>query len=216
MIVVGLDLSLTRAGIAAWFDGRVNSTSIGHGTSNAKTYFDRNRRIVSQVVAVNAVIDECRPIDLAVIEGPLAHGPNQAGQFDRAQLWGGVYSQLLAWKIPTAVVNPSTLKAWATGKGNADKPMMLAAARESWPRIANHDEADAAWLAALGAFRLGASMPFVVTGRHAAGAEKVEWPVTDSCSSNSGHPYDPPASTLSDVNPRMDHPVTPNPSGALT
>ena len=54
-----------------------------------------------------------------------------------------------------AVVNVATLKAWATGKGNADKAMMLHAARREWPGIPNHDEADSAWLAAMGAAKLG-------------------------------------------------------------
>lgn len=49
-------------------------------------------------------------------------------------------------------VSPSELKKFATGKGNADKAKMIAAAKERWPgREYTDNEADAAWVAAYGA-----------------------------------------------------------------
>lgn len=179
--VIGLDLSLVRTGIAFWRDGQMTTHSIGHGTVAAKTYRERNRRIISQLTAVVRAIKPVgdlppQPIDLAVIEGPILHGPNNGAFFDRAGLWHGVYSQLAAWRIPTAVVNLSTLKVFATGKGNADKAMMLHAARESWPWITNHDEADGAWLAAMGLAQLGDYPPFALSPWRLSGLERVEWP----------------------------------------
>lgn len=180
--VIGIDLSLVRTGMASWCDGQMTTHSVGHGTVAAKTYRDRNRRIISQLTAVVNAIHPPRlttpptGIDLAVIEGPILHGKMLPSYFDRAQLWGGVYSQLAAWKIPVAVVDPMTLKMFATGKGNADKAMMLHEARKSWPRIANADEADSAWLAAMGLAQLGDYPPFALAPWRVAGLTRVEWP----------------------------------------
>lgn len=48
-------------------------------------------------------------------------------------------------KIPYATVATSTLKKWATGKGNAGKPEMIEAAAKAFPDITiqNDDHADA-------------------------------------------------------------------------
>jgi Holliday junction resolvasome RuvABC endonuclease subunit len=177
--VIGLDLSLVRTGVAFWQDGQMATWSVGHGTDSGKSYPARNRRIVSQLTAVVRTIrraPESEPITLAVIEGPILHGPQNGAFFDRAGLWHGVYSQLMAWKVPTAVVNNATLKVFATGKGNADKAMMLHAAREYWPRVGNHDEADAAMLAGMGLAKAGDYPPFALTPWRLSAIERVEWP----------------------------------------
>lgn len=187
-IVVGLDLSLTNAGIAVLTDGRPTLlTSVGHGGKNGASWEQRSRRIVSQSRAViGALMTYSGPngggrdginddIDLAVIEGP-SYASEFGDQFDRAALWWGVYSALAAKRVPIAVVAPGTLKKWATGKGNAKKPDVLAAAKE-WCRPRNHDEADAAWLALLGAAKLGdVILPVELTAWRIAGFEAVKWP----------------------------------------
>lgn len=48
--------------------------------------------------------------------------------------------------IEHAAVHSATLKKFATGKGNADKSVMLSKARERWPAVADDNEADALWL----------------------------------------------------------------------
>jgi crossover junction endodeoxyribonuclease RuvC len=178
--VAGLDLSLTNAGVAVLADGRPRLIkSIGHHTRDGASYAQRNRRIVSQARAVTGILKAfgVEKIDFAVIEGPLPHEPSQAYAWDRAQLWGGVFSQLLAWKIPTAVINPMTLKLWFTGAGNATKTRMLDTARGMFREaIASHDEADAIALATLGAYRLGDPIPFKPNERQLLALEKVEWP----------------------------------------
>jgi Holliday junction resolvasome RuvABC endonuclease subunit len=185
MIVCGLDLSLTNAGIAVLTDGRPTLlTSVGHGGKDGASWDQRRRRIVSQSRAVlDAVISrgdmrQCA-VDLAVIEGP-SYASQFGDQFDRAALWWGVYSALAAKRVPIAVVAPGTLKKWATGKGNAKKPEVLAAAKE-WCRPSNHDEADAAWLACLGAARLGDRVERVaLTSWRLAGFDAVKWPMVVS------------------------------------
>ena len=183
--VIGLDVSLTRTGIALWRDGRMTTTSTLSHPIGAQSWDERNTRIVGQVNAIarwlsnNAWTDDHPYTDptLAVIEAPILHGPQTGSFFDRAQLWGGVYSKLRSsgWRIPVAVVNVATLKAWATGKGNADKAMMLHAARREWPGVLNDDEADAGWLAAMGAAKLGHE-PVEMTAWRVSGLTKGDWP----------------------------------------
>ena len=69
---------------------------------------------------------------------------------DAAHVYGGLLSVLqvecetrgIAYQgVPVA-----TIKRHATGKGNADKAAMVAAAQVRWPHAKNHDESDALWL----------------------------------------------------------------------
>lgn len=181
-LVVGLDPSLTSTGIAALLDGRpVVLRSIGHGTLSARDYAHRSDRIVAQSRAVMQVLadlaDIYRQPDLAVIEGP-AYGACNASTHDGSGLWWGLYSTLRARRIPTAVIAPGTRAKWATGSGRAEKRDVLAAVRTWWPDqpVRNHDIADAAVLALMGAHHLGEPMPFVPKPRHQLGLEAVSWP----------------------------------------
>lgn len=180
MIVAGIDPSLTSTGIAILGDGRpLSLRSIGHGTLSGRSYAHRSDRIVSECRAViDALIlaDDAKPA-LAVIEGP-AYGACNASTHDGSGLWWGLYSTLRARRIPIAVVAPKTRALWATGSGNADKKQILATVRAWWPttRIANHDQADALVLAAVGAFHAGDPIPFDVKERHTTNLAAVQWP----------------------------------------
>lgn len=176
--VIGLDVSLTRTGIAVWRDGRMTTTSTVSQPIGAQSWDQRNTRIVGQARAITGWLQDNTPKpDLAVIEAPILHGPQTGSFFDRSGLWHGVYSKLRSsgWRVPVAVVNVATLKAWATGKGNADKAMMLHAARREWPAVLNDDEADASWLAAMGAAKLGHE-PVEMTAWRVSGLTKGDWP----------------------------------------
>lgn len=50
--------------------------------------------------------------------------------------------------IDCVSVPPSVIKKFATGKGNAKKEQMLAAAQKIWDDVTDHNEADALWLLA--------------------------------------------------------------------
>ena len=51
------------------------------------------------------------------------------------------------YDIPLVKINPVSLKAWATGKGNADKKMMMDACRKRWHiEPCDDNESDAAHL----------------------------------------------------------------------
>lgn len=178
MRVAGLDLSLVRAGIAILQDGRpAKITSVGHASVSGASYEMRSRRMTSQCQSVLRQLDG-PPLDLAVIEDQLAHGPMLPSALDRSALWWGVYSALLQKHVPVVVVNPMTLKVWVTGKGTASKTDMLDTVR-GWYRqpVTNHDEADAVGLATVGAYHAGDPLPFTVKDRHTAIATtKITWP----------------------------------------
>lgn len=68
---------------------------------------------------------------------------------DAAHIYGGIVaiiqSECEARQIPYSGIPVGTVKKLATGKGNADKGMMLAAAAERWPdaTMSDDNEADA-------------------------------------------------------------------------
>ena len=181
MIVAGVDPSLTSAGIAILTDGKPTLlTSIGHKGHNAASYEQRGRRISSQCHAImNAICARqwtAQP-DLAVIEGP-AYSQNLPSASDRHGLFWGLICALSRRKIPLAVVTPTARCAFATGKGRAEKRTVLAEGRAAFGlRVTNHDIADAAFLAAMGALHLG-DQPFTPRRRHIEGLTKITWPET--------------------------------------
>lgn len=74
---------------------------------------------------------------------------------DAAHVYGGIVAVLSAWcegeRIPYAGIPVATVKRLATGKGNADKAAMMAAALAKWPDFHGDDnEADARWIGLAG------------------------------------------------------------------
>ena len=72
---------------------------------------------------------------------------------DAAHCYAGVVATIQAWcedfAIPYTGVPVGTVKKTATGKGNADKTAMVAAAAARWPeqQIEDDNQADALWIA---------------------------------------------------------------------
>ena len=80
---------------------------------------------------------------------------------DAAHVYGGIVAVVQAEcesrAIPYKGIPVGTIKKQATGKGNADKVAMLAAARAKWAGWDGDDnEADARWIAETGAKEVGA------------------------------------------------------------
>lgn len=65
----------------------------------------------------------------------------------------GLMAHIQSWcethNVPCEGYAPSSIKKWATGKGNANKDAMLAEAQRRWPDITDHNEADARLLLAM-------------------------------------------------------------------
>lgn len=136
--VVGLDLSLTRTGIA--------STRGAESLSPPKQL----GMLARQRWIRHAVIARIADADLLVVER-IAYSTTGKYAKENAGLWYVVMVAADARRIRWIDVVSNTRALYATGNGRADKGTVLAAAIKRLPiDVANHDEADAAWLCALG------------------------------------------------------------------
>ena len=93
------------------------------------------------------------PLDVPVVrlvafERPIQHGHKAARPAAAAvtyQLAGVMLAEVEGHGLNYSGPTPAAIKKHATGKGNAGKPLMVAAARERWdrPDLEDEDEADA-------------------------------------------------------------------------
>lgn len=196
-IVLGLDTSLVRAGIAAIAQGLgpaqsampVTLTDVGHAGTDADGYPERRKRIRAQIHSIVRIIQRIQSngyrLELVVIEGPMYGMKTLPSFFDRAILWGGLCDWLDTQQLPIAVVPPATREKFITGVGSkGDKKRVLAEMRACWypdnPRaLANHDQADALGLATAGAIHLGWKMPFRLRRCHVENVALISWPTPE-------------------------------------
>jgi Holliday junction resolvasome RuvABC endonuclease subunit len=142
--IVGLDLSFTKAGIA-YPDGR---TAVLRAPTSAggRTPYERLYRHATNVVANVRLATP----DLVVVED---YAPNSKGALATirgAEVGGFVRASLWRLAIPFELIRPNELKAFATGRGNADKAAMIGAAIDRGARTdVDDDEADAYLLRAM-------------------------------------------------------------------
>lgn len=137
MRIAAFDLSLTRP--AACIDGQLGVFDTkklgGHERLDAILAWTQDQSIGCQLVAV---------------EGYAYARPNQAHQI--GELGGLVRHAWWKWGRPYLDVPPSCVKCYATGKGNAGKDDVIAAAIRRGGDLftgTSNDEADAFWLWAL-------------------------------------------------------------------
>ncbi|HEX3990758.1 MAG TPA: hypothetical protein VHX39_06270 [Acetobacteraceae bacterium] len=184
-----MDLSLVNAGVVVVTDdaGVACPTiirSCGRDGREGETYRQRSRRVRKQVRDVLELLDPAGELDMAVLEGPIYGGNFTGSYFDRAILWGGVYGALDARNVPVAVIPPTTGHIFTTGKGSmpkdpkAFKALIVSSVQKMLPNspIANHDVADAAGLALMGAMSLGISMPFRAQRWQYEAVHTAVWP----------------------------------------
>jgi Holliday junction resolvasome RuvABC endonuclease subunit len=192
-VVLGLDPSLTSAGIAMLRDGRpILLRSVGTAT-DIKDWEHRVRRITRQTWNIVRLIESKARPDLAMIEAPLTFGTD-GDAYDRYALFVELMRQLQAWKTPTVVVHNLTRCKWATGKGGKSskelttkqhKREVMLAVRATWEpwagHITNDDIADALTLAEIGARYLDEPLHFTPRRRHIeAMRNSIAWP-SDLC-----------------------------------
>lgn len=188
MRVVGLDLSLTAAGVAEAISTlphgqHVRTEVMGSEAAGIMVSARalRLRRLASQIVTrVTAA-----PVDLVVIEQP-SYGSTGGAAHDRSGLWWLVCARLDAYDVPVAEVAPNTLKTYALGKGSGvgtGKDAVLAAAVRRYidyvPELASNDAADALILADMGLRHLGEPL-IDLPQTHTRALAAVRWPSTPS------------------------------------
>lgn len=189
MIVVGIDPSLTGAGLAILRDGGPVLLRSLPTPTDIKDWDHRVRRITRQTwQIVRAIESKGRP-DLVLIEAPLTFGTD-GDAYDRYALFVELMRQFQAWKTPVVVVHNLTRCKWATGKGGKSskelttkqhKREVMQAVRETWApwaaHITNDDIADALTLAEIGARGCGDELHFTPRRRHIeAMHNSIAWP----------------------------------------
>ena len=170
--VVGVDPSLTGTGIAVRPSGG-QDIKLDTLSARNKLGHDRMKFIVDSVYTTISAYGA----NLVIIEGP-SYGSQGtgSGHHERAGLWWMITHQVWRAGIPIAVVPPTCVKKFATGKGNAGKDLIMLEVSRRFPWFyGDNNAADALLLCAMGAQWLGEpiiNMPKV----HLAGLEKVKWP----------------------------------------
>lgn len=147
--VVGLDLSLTSTGVAtvtATMTATERVTPPRGCTGTARLRHIRDA-VTNRVAGV-------RP-DLVTVEG-YSYGSRVTHAHSLGELGGVIRLALTETGVHWVAIPPATLKRYATGRGNADKHEMVAAAiRRLRYDGSSPDEADALWLAHAGHHLLG-------------------------------------------------------------
>lgn len=172
MRAVGLDLSLTATGIAP-VDGVTLTVQPGKGLRGAARLAEMRESILTLATAGGVP-------DMVVIEGPAYSRALGAGHHEAAGLWWQVVCSLHTAGIPYAVATPSTLKKYATGRGDATKAdMRMALFQRAVLDLRDDNQVDAWWLrcAALDRFAMA---PVVLPRTQRAALDKVEWPAAVS------------------------------------
>jgi crossover junction endodeoxyribonuclease RuvC len=159
--ILALDLSLTSTGYCA--DGRCGRiTTKLRGMERIEYIHDR-------------IVDLSYQADVAVVEG-YSYGSKGRAVFQVAGLGEIVRYVLWLNGCPYVDVPPTTLKKYATGRGNAGKDDMLAAAiRRFGFEGDGNDEADAYLLWCMAMHAYGQRVVNLPAAQEAA-IDKVEWP----------------------------------------
>lgn len=167
-VIMGLDASLTSTGVCY----RAGAEEL---VLTLKTKDKGPLRLRFLRNAVRQLVQE-QGVTLVIYEGYSMRSKGKV--FNIGELGGVLQVELWEQGVDVLVVPPTTLKQAATGKGNADKPAMLAAAQETFGvTITQDDEVDAFWLMMFGeALRFGTGPSQFVKRVKAAEAKVILQP----------------------------------------
>jgi Holliday junction resolvasome RuvABC endonuclease subunit len=156
MKFIGLDLSLTHAGVAVLQQERAPQLGVFSSDAAGALIRDRHRRLEGQVEKILEFTDPgwmedgvaIDPDSWVAVEQP-AYAQTQGSQHDRSGLWWMTVGAYVLGYEHVIEVGPSVLKKFATGKGNASKAEMMARTAQDFPGVPFRDDndSDALWLA---------------------------------------------------------------------
>lgn len=175
--ILGIDLSLTRTGIAI-LDG--DGIAVTHITSKGRTGAtptESAARLDRLCTELGRLLDGLGTIALVAIEAPaMAHA--NAGTSLLNGLWWSFVRELWARGLPVAAIPPTSLKTYATGKGNAGKDEVLLSVARRFPSVSieTNDQADAVVLAAMGWHHAIGQSWVELPATHTRALAKVQWP----------------------------------------
>lgn len=176
-IVIGIDPSLTRTGIAT----PAGLRSIKSEGREDATLEDRALRLHNLNLDILIAVFDGKPLGddvLVVIEAPSLGQGRQRGTMDRVGLWWMIVDSLIMEPgVAVAQVTPSQRMKYATGDGRADKDEVLAAVIKRFPDhdVRSNDEADALVFRAIGMDYLGAPLA-VMPARNREVLTAIKWP----------------------------------------
>lgn len=175
MKIVGIDPSLRATGVAVVFNGAV-ATDVIRPEKRKQAPKGWEEQIDRIDELLFGVMLWAGTADLVAMEEASKRSVGGL-QEERHWLRGIVLRTLRHKGIPCAMVSPKTLKVYACDNGNAKKEDMLAAAEQYFPDVEVEDDnaADALWLAALLARRMGVTVDNVPV-RHERAFSGVAWP----------------------------------------
>lgn len=177
--IVGLDLSLTATGVADPDGARTIKIPLPPKATDAQ----RVERLHKLTCAIDVAT---RNADVVVLEG-YGYGSvrtsdgngrslNTSHAHSLGELGGVVKVCLYQRGIPFAIVPPTVMKLFATGRGNASKEdVLIAAVKRSW-QVRNNNEADARWLQAMGDVQYGTADRIVLPTKNEKALLSVRWP----------------------------------------
>jgi crossover junction endodeoxyribonuclease RuvC len=172
MNILALDLSLTGTGWARTPGDFSNLPA--SGVLRPPKGYDRGEARLSWITSAVQHLAKVYGTHVAVLEGYAFGRTNQAHQM--GELGGVVRLALYQSNVPMAVVPPSSMKKFATGKGNAGKEEVTAAAIRRLG-FDGHDNnvADAMWLLEMALHGYGIST-LSLPKTHTEAVSKVSWP----------------------------------------
>lgn len=153
LVIAGIDPSLTGTGLAIIDNVASDVTTVRSRGKTADSLILRRDRLGLLVQEVERLAFRA---DHVAIETP-AHNQTSGHHHDRSGLWWMLVDQLYNHGIVIHEVSTTQVKKYATGRGNASKMEVMAAAIKRYPQfdISNDNEADAVVLAAFLARALG-------------------------------------------------------------
>lgn len=162
MNVLGLDLSLAAPGFATQ-SGPWTLTPKHKGVDRLFWFYG----YIGELVAAHE-------IHVAIVEG-YAFG-SAFGREALGELGGVVRLRLHKMGIPFVIAAPTALKKYATGKGNAKKDEVLAAAiKRSGLDITDNNAADAWWLYQMGCTKYAPELAVSMPAVNMSALDKLEW-----------------------------------------
>lgn len=151
-VVIGLDVSTTVTGVA--IVGGV------HPDPYTDTIDATDKATIGERLDVlhTAIGEFLNPRPALIVMEDLPRNAKSAAVVGMAQ--GVTRLRIHRAQVPVVFVPPATVKAFATGKGNANKlEVVLAASRRLRWEGTDDNEADALWLAMLGVHAIGGPVP---------------------------------------------------------
>jgi Holliday junction resolvasome RuvABC endonuclease subunit len=181
MRIMGIDPSISSTGLS--FPGPTGSPV--HLAVRPRSAGDLRLSEIGN--AVSFYLKEYK-IDFAVVEDLAGHYPGNSARVI-PMLHGVIRDRLQLARVPFMLINPKTLKSFATGNGNADKDEMEIAGRRHLGRMySTDDECDADWLRVAGRLVYGLGewtgydelliLPAeqIKSLRVTKSGDKIEWP----------------------------------------